>query len=192
MPAGVTYNMTPLGVEKEVCNVDTIYRLAGGFNLDTTHLTAGSYLPPLAPLAINFTTRKAVAVKNVKVYEGALSTATSIKIAKNSLAYANMYLGDGTEAAQVTAIDTSNDSYDVLTISLGAAVSEGDILFETSSAETTVPLNAANYLNYARTKIETGATVTAIGQVFEIRESKLTVPVSSKDKTNLGSKFMFV
>lgn len=194
MPAGIKYDLNPQEVEKEVVNVATIYRLAGGFNLDVTNLTDGSYLPVLTPLAVDFATRKAVACKNVKIYENAASDATALKVEKNSLAYVGMYIGTGSKGAQVTAIDKSNAAYDTLTIAaaLTAAVTAGQVLFESSAVGGTTVKNVANCLNYARTKVETGATVTAVGQAFEIKESKLTVPVSDKDKTNLGSRFMFV
>lgn len=299
MPAGIKYDMNPLEVEKELWNQATTYRLAGGFNLDDDKLVAGTFLTSLVPLAIDFATRKAKAVKNVKVYENAAANATAIKIGKNSLAYVNMYLGNGSKAAQVTAIDKTNAAYDLLTITLGAAVVVGNILFEvgatasvkaihkitmgtnaanadtltidgvvytfaTAAAEgviavggtallsvanledavsaqyegvfsvkadgaklvctqlvagvgaipvisytgtvaatvatttaavvgtSTEPLNVANFLNYARVKVEAGATVTVIGQAYEIKESKLTAPVSAKDKVSLGARFMFV
>lgn len=305
MPAGVKYSLDPQEVEKELCNQATIYRLSGGFNLDDDKLVADTHLPHLAPLAVDFATRKAKAVKNVKIYENAAADATAVKVEKNSLAYVNMFLGNGSNAAQVTAIDKTNASYDLLTITLGAAVTAGDVLFETAAASVggttgvftlaittnptaddkiaingvdyvfaaaeadnkvaigtntaktaqaleealeddftgvftvkvnnnklvfsqviagtgalemtvtqtgggtlaatltettegvaaspvTVPKLVANYLNYARVKVEAGATVTAIGQAFEIKESKLYLPVSAKDKANLGARFMFV
>jgi hypothetical protein len=302
MPAGMKYDLNPLEVEKELWNQSTTFRLSGGFNLDDDKLAAGITLPSLTPLAIDFATRKAKAVKNVKIYENAAANAVVIKIKKNSLAYVNMYLGNGVKAAMVTAIDKTNAAYDVLTITLGAAVTDNQILFETTavvgvkgvytltigtvpavddkltingteytfaaaaaegkimigadkvattgnlqdtveadnqdfvvkangaklvltqkvagtgaipvivvtqtgggtlaatiaqttagvSGTSTEPLNVANFLNYARVKVETGATVTAIGQAYEIKESKLTVPVSAKDKVSLGARFMFV
>lgn len=299
MPAGIKYDLNPLAVEKELCNIATIYRLAGGFNLVDDKLVAGTYLPHLAPLAVDFTTRKAKAVKNVKIYENAASNAIAIKVEKNSLAYVNMYLGNGSKAAQVTAIDKTNATYDLLTITLGAAVTAGNILFEvgatasvkavhkitigtnavnadtltidgvvytfaTAAAEgviavggtalataanledavsaqyegvfsvtadgaklvltqlvpgvgaipvisktgtiaatvatttaavvgtSTEPLNVANALNYARVKVEDGATITAVGQAFEIKEKELYLPVHAKDKVTLGARFMFV
>ena len=305
MPAGFTYSLNPMEVEKELCRIETIYRLSGGFNLDDDKLVAGSYLPHLAPLAIDFATRKAKAVKNVKVYENAAAGASAIKIEKNSLAYVNMYLANGTNAAKVTAIDTSNADYDSLTITLGAAVTTGDVLFEVAAAtnggtvgvyslaittaptaadvltvdginyayaaaesdteyavgadakeaakniedalsaqydgifsvtsrngkltfkqltpgvgdipvisvtqtggtlvatitentagvaaiDASSPKNVCNFLNYARVKVESGATVTAVGQAFEIDESELYLPVHEKDKASLGDRFMFV
>jgi hypothetical protein len=302
MPAGMKYDLNPLEVEKELWNQSTTFRLSGGFNLDDDKLAAGITLPSLTPLAIDFATRKAKAVKNVKIYENAAANAVVIKIKKNSLAYVNMYLGNGVKAALVTAIDKTNAAYDVLTITLGAAVTDNQILFETTavvgvkgvytltigtvpavddkltingteytfaaaaaegkimigadkvattgnlqdtveadnqdfvvkangaklvftqkvagtgaipvivvtqtgggtlaatiaqttagvSGTSTEPLNVAKFLNYASVKVETGATVTAIGQAYEIKESKLTVPVSAKDKVSLGARFMFV
>lgn len=302
------YDLNPLEVEKEACRFETVYRMSGGFNLDDDKLVSGSYLSSLAPLAIDFATRKAKAVKNVKVVEATLasvtevkgkytltigtipangdkisvggveyefvteaasgkatigattttaaaalkglidtdatlsavfdiatvgttvtftqkvggtgsipaivvtqaasgtlaatiatttsgvaarSAATVIKIAKKSLAYVGMFLSNGTNTAAVTAINASSALYDVITITLGALVADGDVLFEAAESGTT-PLNVANFLNYARVKVEAGATITAIGQVFEIKESKLTVPVSAKDKVSLGARFMFV
>ena len=44
--------------------------------------------------------------------------ALSIKVAKNSLAYVGMFVGNGKKGAEVTAIDKSNANYDVLTIKL--------------------------------------------------------------------------
>lgn len=305
MPAGIKYNLTPLEVDKELWNQEESFRLSGGFNLVDDKLVAGTILPSLAPLAIDFTTRRAKVVKNVKVYESAAANATAIKVEKLSLAYVNMYLGNGVKAAQVTAIDKTNASYDLLTISLGAAVTAGNILFETTSvvgvkgvytltigtnataadkltingidytfaaaaavdviavgasatataanlqdtveadnqdfvvkangaklvftqkvagtgaipvisvtqtgggtlaasiAQTTAgtvgtatePLNVANFLNYARVKVEDGATVTALGEAFEIKESRLELPISAKDKANFranGGFFIFV
>ncbi len=194
MPPGIKYDLAAVGATPEVCNIATIYRLAGGFNLVDDKLVAGSFLPPLAPLAIDFATRKAVAVKDVKVVEAADANATSLKIAKKSLAYVGMFLGTGTKGATVTAIDKSNAAYDVVTIdaALTVAVAVGQILFEASAAGGTTVKNKANFLNYARVKVETGATVTAIGQVFEIVESKLELPIGDKSKGTLGARFMFV
>ncbi len=194
MPAGMNYNLNPIETDKEIWNVETIFRLSGGFNLVTTNLTSGNHLPAGTPLAVDFSTRKATAVKNVKVYEAATAEATEYKVEKNSLAYVGMFLGNGTKGMEVSAIDTSNADYDVITVeaTLGVAVAIGKILFEASASGGTTVKNTANALNYARTKIESGATVSVVGKVFEIFESELEVPVSDKDKDNLGARFLFV
>lgn len=194
MPPGIKYDLAAVGATPEACSIQTIYRLTGGFNLADDKLVAGSFLPPLAPLAIDFTTRKAVAVKNVKVIEAAVAEATTFKIQKDSLAYVGMILGTGAKGATITGIDKSNSAHDVVTIdsAFTVALTVGQVLFEASAAGGTTVKNKANFLNYARVKVETGATVTAIGQVFEIIETKLSLPVSDKDKGTLGARFMFV
>lgn len=71
--------------------------------------------------------------QTVKAYAAALIAATSIQIVKGSKAWIGMYLSNGTQKAAVTNIDTSNGSYDVLTITLGAAVALAEELFESNS-----------------------------------------------------------
>ena len=101
---------------KELCRFDTVYRLSGGFNFEDANIPEGTLLMPLTPLYVNLTTRKASAVKNVKVVEK-VTTGTKIKIAKGSLAYKGMHLGDGTNGATVSSISTTNADYDELTMS---------------------------------------------------------------------------
>ena len=190
MPAGFKYDLTPGDVLKELCRFDTVYRLSGGFNFEDANIPEGTLLMPLTPLYVNLTTRKASAVKNVKVVEK-VTTGTKIKIAKGSLAYKGMHLGDGTNGATVSSISTTNADYDELTMSAALAVEAGTVLFEAAAADGTAPKATANPLNYAVTKVEPGATVTAIGQAYEVRESKLYVPISDKDKETLTSRFLF-
>lgn len=130
---GIKYSLEPLAVSPEMCDIESIYRMDGGFNLDITNLTLGSKIPPLAPLSVNNTTHKAITVKNVKVYENAAANAVAIKIFKNSLAYVGMYQGNGDKSAEVTVIDKTNAAYDLLTITLGAAVTVGQVLMETAA-----------------------------------------------------------
>lgn len=190
MPAGFKYDLTPGDVLKELCRFDTVYRLSGGFNFEDANIPEGTLLMPLTPLYVNLTTRKASAVKNVKVVEK-VTTGTKIKIAKGSLAYKGMHLGDGTSGATVSSISTTNADYDELTMSAALAAEAGTVLFEAAAADGTAPKATANFLNYAVTKVEPGATVTAIGQAYEVRESKLYVPISDKDKETLTSRFLF-
>ena len=197
MPAGIHYNTNPIeGATPEMLRYDTVYRLSGGFNLDITNLSGVKDFPPCAPMAVDFKTRKAVPVVNVKVAEAYTNgaEATTIKVEKNSLAYVGMFIGNGSKGASVTAINKSNENYDVLTIeaAFGANVAKGVVLFEAAAVDGKNVKNKANTLNYAWTKVEAGATVTAIGRAFEIKDSKLIAPVSEKDKENLGDRFMFI
>lgn len=190
MPAGFKYDLSPMDTLHELCRFDTVYRLSGGFNFEDANVPEGTELMPLTPLRVDLTTRKAVAVKNVKVLEK-VTTGTKIKIAKGSLAYKGMHLGDGTSGATISSINTANANYDELTMSAALASEAGTVLFEATSAEGTAPKATANFLNYAVTKVVPGATVTAIAQAYEVRESKLYVPISDKDKETLTSRFLF-
>lgn len=133
MAAGLNYNLTPIEKLKEYCNVKTIFRRTGGFNLVTDNLVSGTPLPPCVPVNIDFLTRKATIIKNVKVYEDAGAEATAIKVYKKNFAYIGMYLGNGAKSAIVSAIDKSNANYDTLTISLTSSMTAGEVLFETEA-----------------------------------------------------------
>lgn len=193
MPAGFKYDLNSKDTLHEFCRYDTVYRLSGGFNLVTENLETGAFVPPMAPLAVDFATRKATVVKNVRVVEDAADNVTTIKISKKALAFVGMIVGTGTKGATVSAIDKTNSAYDELKLSaaLGEAVTDGQVLFEASSTAGTGVKNKANFLNYAFTKVEVGATIDAVGRAFEIRESKLYAPVSEKDKETLKGFFIF-
>lgn len=191
MPAGFKYDLNPMDILKELCRFDTVYRLSGGFNFEDANVPEGTMLMPLTPLYVDLTTRKASVVKNVKVVEK-VTSGTKIKIAKGSFVYKGMHLGNGTAGATVSSINTGNAVYDELTMSAaGLTPDVGDILFEAAAADGTTPKATANFLNYAVTKAEAGATVTAIAQAYEVQESKLYAPISAKDKETLTSRFLF-
>jgi hypothetical protein len=195
MPAGLHYNLEQ--IEKptpEMCRIETIYRYSGGFNLVLTNLTGVKTIPPLTPLVLDFKKRQATVVINVEVAEK-YTTGTSMKVKKNSLAYVGMFIGDGTNGAEVNKIDKANADYDTLTLAAAfgssVTVEAGTVLFEAKAQDGTEPKATATALNYATTKVEEGATVTAIGRAYEIRPTKLIVPISEKDKASLGDRFMF-
>lgn len=194
MPAGFKYDLNP--IEKtmpELCRFETVYRLSGGFNLDITNLAGVEVVPPLAPVVVDFVTRKAVAVINVEVAEQISAGATSLKVKKGSLAHAGIHLGNGSNGGTVEAIDKSNADYDVITLASGStlAANAGVVLFEATAVGGKTPKATANALNYAWVKVENGATITAVGQAYEIRPSKLIAPISEKDMASLGARFMF-
>ena len=195
MPAGLHYNLEQ--IEKptpEMCRIETIYRYSGGFNLVLTNLTGVKTIPPLTPLVRDFKKGQATVVINVEVAEK-YTTGTSMKVKKNSLAYVGMFIGDGTNGAKVNKIDKANADYDTLTLAAAfgssVTVEAGTVLFEAKAQDGTEPKATATALNYATTKVEEGATVTAIGRAYEIRPTKLIVPISEKDKASLGDRFMF-
>jgi len=193
MAAGITYfDAEP--VERELYAVDSGYRSQGGFNLDADGLAGQSHVPVLCPLFIDFETRKAYVVNNLKVAEKADAGATSIKVQKGGFPKAGTYMVSSSVGITVSKVDTSGDEYDTLTVSATTAgIPAGAVLTEaTLESSTYTASRTANALNYARTKIEAGATVTALFRAYEIKEAELYVPVTEADKTSLTSRFMFV
>ena len=194
MAAGVKYNLNPIeGVMLELCRFETVYRYSGGFNLDLSNLSGVANIPPLAPLVVDFKTRKAKVVVCVKVHKKITAGETSLQIAKGSLVAVGMHLGNGTNGGTVQAIDKRNPDYDIVTLAATPTLAANidDVLFEATAKGGTTPKALANALNYAWTKVEEGASVTALGQAYEIRPSKLIAPISDKDKESLGARFMF-
>ena len=195
MAAGLKYNLDPIEkVMPEMCRFETVYRYSGGFKLVLDNLTGVKAIPPMTPLVLDFKARTATAVINVEVTEK-YTSGTSMKIKKGSLAYVGMFIGDGTNGAKINKIDTSNELYDTLTLAAAfgssVTVETGTVLYEATAVAGTEKKALATALNYAWTKVEPGATVTAIGRAYEIRPSKLIAPISEADKESLGDRFMF-
>ena len=194
MPAGVTYEDN-FEVERELYAVDSGYRSQGGFNLVVDGLSAQSHVPVLCPLHLDFANRKAYVVNNVKVYESAAKGATSIKIAKGSFAHAGInYMLSAAVSIAVSAVDSTNDAYDVLTVAAtGADIPANSVLTECTVVEgEATAVRSANALNYARTKIVKGETITALYRAYEIKEAELYIPVTEGDKKTLTDRFMFI
>lgn len=127
-------------------------------------------------------------VEAFEITANVAADATTAKVTKGAPVKVGDTVNIGGIETTVSAIDTSNDGYDSLTITaLGTAKSSHAAAFVVGQQKAT-----ANTLNYAWTKIEAGATVTAIGRAFEIKQSKLIAPVSSKDIESLGDRFMFI
>ena len=194
MPAGFKYDLNPIERQMpEMCRFETVYRISGGFNLDISNLTGVDKIPPLTPLVLDFEKRTAKAVLNVEVAEKITAGSTSLKIKKNSLAYVGMHIGNGTNGGTIEAIDKSNAEYDTVTLAASPtlAADKDAVLFEATAAAGKTAKATATALNYAWTKVEAGVTITAIGQAYEIRPTRLIVPISDKDKETLGDRFMF-
>lgn len=179
---------------KEICRPETIYHLSGSFILSDDNLKEGVLLPQFTPLSIDYNTRKAVAVKNIRVIENVEPESTMIKVLKNSLVYTHMFIGNGSDGAKVISIDRTDKNYDLITIetALGCIVKAGDVLFEASGPDGHDVKYIANALSYPQTKVTSERVVRAVGQVYEIKESRLIAPVSFKDKEYLGNRFLFV
>lgn len=115
MAAGTKYNLIPEKEVQEFYRVESGVRKSGPWKLDITNLVVGSFLPVFTPVQADLVKRTLVPVRNVKVVEAYANgaDALSIKIAKKSLAYVGMFIGNGTKGTEVSAIDKSNENYDV-------------------------------------------------------------------------------
>ena len=193
MAAGVFYD-EPMEVERELYAVKSGYRLEGGFNLSIEGLTAQTHIPTLCPLHINFADRTASVVDNIKVVARAEGSTTTLKIAKGSFAkVGSKYMLSSSIFVTVSAIDASDEAFDSLTVSTTQdAIPEGSVMTACTEDGTATAIQTANALNYTRTKIEAGASVTALGRAYEIKEADLYIPVTEEDKVSLTDRFMFI
>jgi hypothetical protein len=193
MAAGTHYDLNPEYKPQEFYRVESGVRKSGPWKLDTTNLSAGAVLPVFTPVQADVETRTFVPVRNVRVAE-AYADGTELKIEKSPLVYVGMFLGNGKNGAQVAAVDTSNKNYDLITLSaaFGAALAEGTVLFEATAAGGTKKKNTANFVTFDEKKVDLGGTfITLLMQAYEIKESKLPVPIHELDKEGLTSRFQF-
>ena len=187
MSAGFKYNIEPEPSIEERYDVSTGVRRRGPYKLDTTNLVAGSFLPSFTPIAADLVKKTAQVAIRVEVYEQ-YTSGTEMKIKKGSLAYAGMYIGNGSKGTTVNAIDKSEKAFDKLTLAsdLATTIKAGDVLFEASAAGGTTPKVVANSALYERTKVEDGIVLVALlMRAFEIEPTKLAMPFHAKDKANI-------
>lgn len=147
----------------------------GGFGLDITGLIAGSILMSGTPMIFDEATRLAKPLVTAKVYETAGGAAVVYKVAKKSQVKVGDYLASvqGGKAYAITVVDTSNASYDSVTVgtTIGAATA-GDTLFVSSATGATAAAHATiNGLLYADALVAAGESVSAVirGTVYARR-----------------------
>ena len=197
MAAGTHYDLKPDYKPEEFYRVETGVRKSGPWKLDIANLVVGSFLPVFTPVQADSVKRTLIPVRNVKVVEAYTTgaDALSIKIAKESLAYVGMFIGSGKKGAKVVAIDKTNKGYDVLTIeaAFGENIAKDAVLFEATAVAGTVKKNTANFVLYDAKKVENDGAVlcTLLMQAYEVKESKLVLPIHEMDKVGLTSRFQF-
>lgn len=153
-------------------------RRAGCYDIDKTKLPTGmKYLPKGTVLSFDSSTGKVAPCKTVVVHANAAKDATSLQVEKGHILL-------GTETifgSTISAIDTSNTGYDVLTVTaLAKAVTKGDVLSEAAT-------NVIG-LNYATVKIDDFPTCTPTLQAYEIEEDSLPYPVNDDIKAALTAR----
>ncbi|RQO79140.1 hypothetical protein DBR40_05315 [Pedobacter sp. KBW01] len=136
----------------------------GGFGLDITGLRIGAIIPAGTPMICDESTRLAKPFVTAKLTAAATNTDVAYKVTKNSL----FAIGDnfsavkGAKAYPITAIDTSNAGYDLVTVgtTLGAVLAEGTLVFEsTATGATASALPGLGGVLYSDSIIEAGESV---------------------------------
>lgn len=188
MAAGYVYKIESEPSVEERYDVESGRRRVGPYKLDTTNLPEGEYLPSFTPIAADLKKKTAQVAIRVEVAEKfTTGSNTTLKIKKNSFAYAGMHLGNGSRGATVNSIDKSNPNYDTLTLAadFGATLEVGTVLFESTAVAGTTPKVTANSALYERHKIGDGELVALLMKAFDIEPAKLAIPFHAKDKANM-------
>lgn len=120
---------------------DVEWNAQGGFTLDNTGLTAGALLPAGTPIGFDESTRLASPILGYTLTADASNSATTYQVKKNSGAVVGQFVSYsvGGVAHTITAIDTSNAGYDIITLdtTLGTAITAGKSLFQSAAAGVT-------------------------------------------------------
>lgn len=196
MSAGITYKINPGVEQEERYDVQTGIRRRGSFILDVTNLPEGTRLPAFAPVMADLKNRKCRIVMNVKLAEAYTNAADAlaVKVAKGSIVYPGMFLGDGKHGAKVASVDRSNANYDTVAIeaAFGADIAKGAVLFEAKTVGGTTQKAVANSALYANWTVAGGINnVTLLRTAAEIEPDKLVIPFSAGDKEALRGWFQF-
>lgn len=164
-------------------NERTCVRRQGGFMIDKDSLPVGmKVLPKGAVLAIDASTSKAVFVKTAVAQADAASSATSLKVKKGH----DLVVGDKIAGSTISAINTSNASYDTLTVgALSASVSADDVLNSDLG-------DGIVGLNYAPVVIDEAPSCTVTLQAYDIDESTLPYAINAAIKSGLTSRHSFL
>ena len=151
--------------------------MLGGFKLVTTGLTSGEYVTAGTPIYANGTARTATVLKTAFAQATATNTATDYKLKKGHFFAVGDYLAItvGSKAYAITAIDTSNADYDLVTVgtTLGATVAVNDVFFKSSATgASAAALDVTpNGLLYQSEKVESNRSCSVVyeGAVYKNR-----------------------
>ena len=196
MAAGFKYDLQPAVEMEERYDVQTGIRRRGEYKLVTEHLSVGATLPVFAPICADLKDKFAYPVVNMTVAKAYTTgdSNLSIKVAKGSFPYKGMFVGNGSNGAEVAAVDTTNSEYDTITIkaAFGANLPKGTVLFEAKAVSGTAQKYIANSALFNKTKVDDGIVLVALLRTAaEIEPGKLAIPFSANDKANMKGWFEF-
>lgn len=175
----------------ELWQEKTVHVLSGGFNIQNfASFAVLGKLPKGIPLAVDFKNHTATPVKGVVLNSALGASDTTAQVKKNGLFAVGDFIGTGTKAVQITAINTDNAAYNVITLSEAiGAVANGGVLFSATEAGAGKVL-AINALNYADVKYTPGVfACSAIIQAYEVNNSRLPYPLTTTQISQLGDRF---
>lgn len=139
----------------------------GGFGLDITGLKIGAIIPAGTPMIFDESTRLAKPMVTAKIAVAASNTDVAYKIVKKSLYKVGDYFSavKGGKAYAITAIDTSDPSYDLITVgtTLGVALNPGDLTFaSTATGASAAALPVLGGVLYSDALVDSGETVSVV------------------------------
>ncbi len=171
----------PSNIQEGAWDEKTCVRRQSGFMVSQSSLPASlRWLPKGAPLALTASGTVSVC-KTATVYEAAAKAATELKVSKGHL----FQVGDSIAGSAITAIDSSNASYDKLTLAaLAEKAEQGAVLDDGTSAKVIG-------LNYATVELDGQQACTPTVQAYEIDEDTLPYPLNDAIKAALTSRHAF-
>ena len=173
---GITRTPTKSGIPVYQGTAKDIQLLQGGCLLNTTGLTAGSIIPAGTPVVYDEVTRVASILHNARAQANAGASAVNYPVEKGHSLVVGDYLAAGAvggKAYPITAIDTSNASFDTITVGTTiGAVTAGDLLFaSTATGATASALPAINGLTYDEVIVSSNISLSVVirGTVYARR-----------------------
>lgn len=173
---GITRTPTKSGIPVYQGTAKDIQLLQGGCLLNTTGLTAGNIIPAGTPVVYDEVTRVASILHNARAQANAVASAVNYPVEKGHSLAVGDYLASGAvggKAFAITAIDTSNASFDTITVGTTiGAVTAGDLLFaSTATGATASALPAINGLTYDEVIVSSNISLSVVirGTVYARR-----------------------
>lgn len=198
MAAGTKYNIKPEYKPEEIYRVETGVRKSGPWKLDTTNLPEGATLPVFTPVCADPETRTIIPIRNFKIKhaepvideegnpvinEEGFPT-ISVCVGDNPLAYVGLELAD--EDGHIGVVKKVEKVSGDYWLQLDGEINPARMLADVTEL-------SANFVLYDPKKVELDAPVlcTLLMQAYEVKESKLCIPLRDADKVTLTSRFQF-
>lgn len=157
----------------------------GGFKLASTGLAATTKIPAGTPVVVDESARTATILATGVMYADAASNATDYQVKKGHTLKVGDYLASGAAAGKayaITAIDTSNADYDVLTVgtTIGAVTAGVTVYASTATGSTASAYPAINGALYEDYFVPATGIVESVSVVLRGTAYARRVPYSAQ------------